>query len=118
MTTRTGQTTNDIPVVAALIAGVGAQVVDDAAYIVFPPTVMLAWLSGLLAIALTAGAARIITRSRTCATVARTGLAVGVVSAGVGLLIGGFGLIAIILAGVTVVAGVAGAVAGRKELTS
>jgi hypothetical protein len=35
------------------------------------------------------------------------------VSAGIGLLIGGLGIIAILLAAITVVAGVAGAVAGR-----
>jgi hypothetical protein len=48
--------------------------------------------------------------------VARTGLAVGAVSAGLSLLIGGFGLLTILLAGITVVAGVAGAVAKRPEL--
>ena len=47
--------------------------------------------------------------------VARTGLAVGATSAVLGLLVGGLGLVAIILAGITVVAGVAGAVVGRPR---
>ena len=44
---------------------------------------------------------------------ARTGLAVGALSAGIGLLLGGLGVLAVLLAGITVVAGVAGAVVGR-----
>jgi hypothetical protein len=102
-----------VPVGAALLAGLGAQLVDDVAYFVLPPTALLAPLSGVLAILLTAGAARFVTRDRTGAGVARTGLAVGAVSAGVGLLLSGLGFLAVVLAGLTVLAGVAGAVAGR-----
>ncbi|GAA5112427.1 hypothetical protein [Pseudonocardia adelaidensis] len=105
--------TSRVPVGAALLAGVGAQLVDDVAYFVLPPTALLAPLSGLVAILLTAAAARVVTRNRTGAAVARTGLAVGAVSAGVGLLVSGLGFLAIVLAGLTVLAGVAGAVAGR-----
>jgi len=105
--------TSRVPVGAVLLAGLGAQLVDDAAYFVLPPTALLAPLSGLIAILLTAAAARFVTRDRTGAAVARTGLAVGVTSAGVGLLVAGLGWVAIVLAGLTVLAGVAGAVAGR-----
>ncbi len=105
--------TSRVPAGAVLIAGIGAQLVDDAAYLILPPVALLAPLSGLLAILLTAGAARYVSRDRTGAAVARTGLAVGAVSAMIGLFVGGLGLVAILLAGVTVVAGVAGAVAGR-----
>jgi hypothetical protein len=105
--------TSRVPVGAALLAGLGAQLVDDVAYFVLPPTALMAPLSGLLAILLTAAAARYVTRDRTGAAVARTGLAVGAVSAGVGLLVSGLGVIAVLLAGLTVLAGVAGAVAGR-----
>lgn len=105
--------TTRVPVGTALIAGAGAQLLDDVAYAVLPPAVLLAPLSGLLAILLTAGAARIVTRGRTGSAVARTGLAVGSASAGIGLLVGGLGVVAILLAAITVVAGVAGAVAGR-----
>jgi len=75
---------------------------------------VLAPVSGLIAILLTAGAARWVTRDRSGATVARTGLAVGAASAGIGLLIGGLGVVMILLAAITVVAGVAGAVVGRE----
>jgi hypothetical protein len=102
-----------VPVGAVLLAGFGAQLVDDAAFLVLPPVAVLAPLSGLIAIILTAVGARIVTRGRTGAAVARTGLAVGAASAVIGLLVGGFGLVAILLAGITVVAGVAGAVVGR-----
>jgi hypothetical protein len=105
--------TSRVPVGAALLAGVGAQFVDDVAYFVLPPTALLAPLSGLLALVLTAAAARFVSRDRTGAGVARTGLAVGAVSAGAGLLVSGLGFLAIVLAGLTVLAGVAGAVAGR-----
>jgi hypothetical protein len=114
----TVQTLSRVPVGAVLIAGVGAQLVDDAAFILLPPLALLAPLSGLLAILLTAGAARYVTRGRTGAVVARTGLAVGVTSAAVGLLVGGFGLVAILLAVVTVVVGVAAAVIGRPTATA
>ena len=105
--------TSRVPVGAVLLAGVGAQLVDDAVYSVLPPVAVLAPLSGLIAVLLTAGAARYVTRGRTGAAVARTGLAVGAVSAGVGLLVAGLGFVAVLLAGLTVLAGVAGAVAGR-----
>jgi hypothetical protein len=106
--------TSRVPVGAALLAGVGAQFVDDVAYFVLPPTVLLAPLGGLLAVLLTAAAARLVSRNRTGAGVARTGLVVGAVSAGVGLLVSGLGFLAVVLAGLTVLAGVAGAVAGRR----
>jgi hypothetical protein len=105
--------TSRVPVGAVLLAGLGAQLVDDAAYFVLPPAAVLAPFSGLLAILLTAGAARYVTRGLTGAAVARTGLALGVTSAAIGLLVGGLGFVTILLAGVTVLAGVAGAVAGR-----
>ena len=105
--------TSHVPVGAVLLAGVGAQLVDDAAYFVLPPTALLAPLSGVLAVLLTAAAARFVTRDRTGAAVARTGLAVGVTSAAIGLLVGGLGFVAVLLAVITVVAGVAGAVVGR-----
>jgi hypothetical protein len=105
--------TSRVPVGAALLAGVGAQFVDDVAFFVLPPTALLAPLSGLLAILLTAAAARYVTRDRTGAGVARTGLVVGAVSAGAGLLVSGIGVLTVLLAGLTVLAGVAGAVAGR-----
>ncbi|MCU1664581.1 MAG: hypothetical protein JWR58_4646 [Pseudonocardia sp.] len=108
--------TSRVPAGAVLLAGLGAQLVDDAVFFVLPPTALLAPLTGLLAILLTAGAARIITRNRTGAVVARTGLAVGLTSAVIGLLVSGLGLVTILLAGVTVLAGVAGAVA-RRGLT-
>jgi len=106
--------TSQVPAGAVLIAGLGAQLVDDLAYLVLPPLALLAPLSGLLAIVLTAGAARYVSRDRTGAGIARTGLAVGLVSAAIGLLIGGLGIIAVLLAGVTVVAGVGAAVVGRR----
>lgn len=112
--------TSQVSVGAVLIAGLGAQLADDAAYLLLPPTALLGPLSGIVAILLTAGAARLVTRNATGATIARTGLAVGAVSAGVGLLIGGLGFVMILLAGLTVVAGVAGAVVGRgvgKEMS-
>ena len=105
--------TSRVPAGAVLLAGIGAQLVDDAAYLILPPAAVLAPFSGLLAILLTAAAARYVSRDRTGAAVARTGLAVGAASAVIGLLVSGLGLVAILLAGVTVVAGVAGAVAGR-----
>ena len=106
--------TSTVPAGAVLIAGLGAQLADDAAYFLLPPIAVLAPVSGLIAILLTAGAARWVTRDRSGATVARTGLAVGAASAGIGLLIGGLGVVMILLAAITVVAGVAGAVVGRE----
>lgn len=106
--------TSRVPVGPVLLAGLGAQLVDDAVFFVLPPAALLAWTSGLVAILLTAGAARIVTRGRSGAVVARTGLAVGALSAIIGLFVGGLGLVAIVLAAVTVVAGVAGAVTGRR----
>ncbi len=100
-----------VPVVPVVAGAVVAQFTDDVVRLLLPfPGV----LSGLLAIALTAGAARVVTRGRVGPVVARTGLAVGVTSAVLGLILGGLGVVAIILAGITVVAGVAGAVVGRR----
>ncbi|OZM77614.1 hypothetical protein CFP66_34730 [Pseudonocardia sp. MH-G8] len=105
--------TSRVPTSAVLLAGLGAQFVDDVAYFVLPPTAVIAPLSGLLAILLTAAAARYVSRNRTGAAVARTGLAIGATSAALGLLAAGLGWLTILLAGLTVLAGVAGAVAGR-----
>lgn len=97
-----------------ILAALGSQLLDDVLFFVLPPTVVLAPLAGALAILLTAGAARAATHGRTGPVVARTGLAVGLTSAAVGLVVGGgIGLVALLLAAITVVAGVAGAVAGR-----
>jgi len=108
-------TTSKVSIGSVLLAGAGAQLVDDAAIAVLPFDAVVGPLSGLIAILLTAGAARLVTRNKQGAAIARTGLAVGAVSAGVGLLIGGLGLVTILLAVVTVVVGVAGAVAGRRQ---
>jgi hypothetical protein len=105
--------TDQVPVSAVLLAGLGAQLADDVLYFLLPPTAVLAPMSGVLAILLTAVAARLVTRGRFGPIVARTGLAVGALSAGIGLLLSGIGVVAVLLAGITVVAGVAGAVAGR-----
>lgn len=104
--------TSQVPVAPVLVAGIGAQLVDDLAFLVLPIG-FLGPLAGIFAILLTAAGARYVTRGATGAAIARTGLAVGVTSALVGLLVGGFGLITIVLAGLTVLAGVVGAVAGR-----
>jgi hypothetical protein len=102
-----------VPVVPVLVAGAAAQLTDDVLFWFLPDVPVL---PALITIALTAGAARLVTRGMHGSAVARTGLAVGAVSAGLSLLIGGFGLLTILLAGITVVAGVAGAVAKRPEL--
>src|ERR1700754_2369130 len=81
--------TSRVHIGAALVAGAAAQFVDDAVYIVLPPAALLAPFSGLIAVLLTAAAARVVTRNRTGAAVARTGLAVGATSAALGLLVGG-----------------------------
>ena len=107
--------TSRIPVGAAVIAGFGAQFADDVAYLLFPPAALLAPLSAVLAVVLTAGAARLATRRLDGPVAARAGLAVGVVSAGLGLVVAGFGVLALLLAGLTVLAGVAGAVVGRRR---
>lgn len=108
-------TTSKVSAGAVVLAGLGAQLVDDAAFAVLPPLALLAPFAGLIAILLTAGAARFVTRDKAGAAIARTGLAVGGVSAVVGLVIGGLGIVTILLAVVTVIAGVAGAVAGRRK---
>ena len=101
-------TSSKVPVVpvaaGAVVAQLGAAVIG--LMLPFP---------ALLAIVLTAGAARVATRGRVGPVVARTGLAVGAASAVLGLVLSGLGLVAIILAGITVVAGVAGAVVGRPR---
>jgi hypothetical protein len=104
--------TSKVPVAPVVVGAVVAQFADDVVHALLPLP-FLGALSGLIAILLTAGAARVASRGRTGAVVARTGLAVGVTSATLGLLVGGLGLVAILLAGITVMAGVAGAVAGR-----
>ncbi|MBW0116249.1 hypothetical protein [Pseudonocardia abyssalis] len=112
-------TSSQIPVVPVAVAAVGAQLVDNVAIFLIPPTAfVLGPLAGLLAIALTAAGARAVTRGRSGPVIARTGLAVGAGSAFLGLLVGGLGFVALLLAGVTVLAGVAGAVAGRGPTAS
>lgn len=111
--------TSKIPAGPVAVAAVGAQLVDDVVFFLVPPAALvLGPLAGLLAIALTAAGARAVTRGRTGPVVARTGLALGLASAGIGLLVGGLGLVTLLLAGITVLAGVAGAVAGRGLTTS
>jgi hypothetical protein len=105
-------TSSKVPVVPVVAGAVVAQFADDAIGLLIP---FPGFLAGLLAIALTAGAARVATRGRVGPVVARTGLALGAASAVLGLILGGLGLVAIILAGITVVAGVAGAVVGRPR---
>jgi hypothetical protein len=105
-------TTSKVPVVPVVAGAIVAQFADDVVHALLPLP-FLGALAGLIAIVLTAGAARVATRNRTGAVVARTGLALGVTSALLGLLVGGLGIVAILLAGITVVAGVAGAVAFR-----
>jgi len=118
--------TTAVPVGAVIVSGIVAQLADDAAFFLLPPLGVVGWLSGVIAILLTAGAARFVTRGgigsaalrlrgdEHVGAVARTGLAIGLTSAVIGLLVGGLGIVAILLAGITVVAGVAGAVAGRR----
>lgn len=109
--------TSQVSAAPVLVAGIAAQLVDDLAFLVLPIG-FLGPLAGVFAILLTAAGARYVTRNARGAAIARTGLAVGLTSAAVGVLIGGFGLIAIVLAGLTVLAGVAGAVAGRGVTAS
>ncbi|MBW0092258.1 hypothetical protein I4I73_19035 [Pseudonocardia sp. KRD-184] len=107
-------TSSSVPVAPVLATAVGAQVLDDALFFLVPPSALLLGpLAGLIAIGLTVAGARMVTRGRRGPVVARTGLVVGLASAGIGLLIGGLGLVTLLLAGITVLAGVAGAVAGR-----
>lgn len=106
-------TSSHVPAAPVLVSALGAQLLDNALFFLVPPAAVFAPFAGLLAILLTAGAARAITSGRSGPVVARTGLVVGLASAGIGLIVGGLGLVAILLAGVTVLAGVAGAVVGR-----
>lgn len=106
--------TTRVAAVPVLLAGLGAQLADDAVHLVFPMAdFVMSPLSGVLAILLTAVGARVLTQGRTGSVVARTGLAVGLTSAAIGLIVGGLGIIAILLGVVTVVVGVGAAVAGR-----
>jgi hypothetical protein len=107
-------TTTKVPVGAVLLAGIGAQFVDDIAFALLPPLALAAPFTGVIAVVLTALGARYASRDRTGAGIARTGLAVGVASAGIGLIVGGLGFWAVVFAVLTMVAGVAGAVAGRR----
>ena len=110
--------TSQVPAGPVVIAALGTQLVDDAVLVLVPATAVLSPFAGLLAILLTAGAARALTAGRTGPVVARTGLVVGLASAGVGLVVGGLGWVALLLAGITVLAGVAGAGAGRGPAAS
>lgn len=97
-----------VPVVPVLATALGAQVADDLLFLV-PPLGLLGPLAGISAILLTVVAARVLTRGVTGPAALRTGLAVGGASALIGLVIGGLGLVTVLLAGLTVLAGVAGA---------
>ncbi|MCF7553250.1 hypothetical protein [Pseudonocardia sp. WMMC193] len=97
-----------VPVLPVAAAGVGAQVAGALLLAVLPA---VPGVGAVLALA-----AKIATRRLDGAAVPRAGLAIGAVSAGVGLLLSGFGLVTILLAGITVVAGVGGAVLGRPEV--
>lgn len=108
-------TSSTVPTGPVLVAAVGSQLLDNALFFLVPPAAVLTPFAGLFAILLTAGAARAVTSGRSGAVLARTGLVVGIASAAVGLIVGGgLGIVALLLAGVTVVAGVAGAVIGRR----
>lgn len=103
-----------VPATPVLVsAGVSQFLPGLLVWIVPGASLFLAPGVGLLAVLLTAGAARVSTTKLHGPAVARTGLAIGVASAGLGLLLGGFGIVALLLAGITIVAGVAGAVVGR-----
>ena len=104
-----------VPVVPVVVGALVAQFADDAVHLVLPLP-FLGPLGLLTAVLLTAGAARVITRRRTGAVVARTGLAVGLTSAAIAVVVGGVGLLALLLGGLTVAAGVAGAVERRAAL--
>lgn len=104
-----------VPVVPVVLAAVASQFVDDLAYVVLPPAAIIAPVSGIIAIVLTAIGARIVTRNLTGPAIARTGLAVGAVSAGIGMLVAGFGWVAMVVATLTLIAGVAGAVVKRPR---
>lgn len=114
MTTLQNATTR-VPVVPVVVAAVASQFVDDLVYLVFPPASLIAPASAFIAVLLTALGARIVTRKLSGVSVARAGLAVGALSAGIGLLVSGVGWLAMVLATLTLIAGVAGAVVGRKN---
>jgi hypothetical protein len=103
-----------VPVAPVVAGALVAQFADDLVRLVLPLP-FLGALSGVIAILLTAGAARLASRGLPRHVAARTGLAVGVTSAVLGLIVGGLGIVAIVLAGITVAAGVAGAVLGRRD---
>jgi hypothetical protein len=102
-----------VPVLPVLAAGVGAQLADDVLFAVLPS---FPGAGAIVAIGLTALVAKLVTGKLAGPAVPRTGLAIGVVSALLGLWISGLGLVAILVAGITVVAGVGGAVLGRPEV--
>ncbi|GAA2875396.1 hypothetical protein GCM10010472_36120 [Pseudonocardia halophobica] len=102
-----------VPVLPVVAAGVAGQLADDLLFVFLPS---FPGAAAILAIVLTAGAARLVTAKLHGAAVPRAGLAVGAVSAGVGLLLSGLGLVSIIVAGLTVLAGVGGAILGRPEV--
>ena len=110
-------TATKVPVGAVLLAGIGAQFVDDVAFAALPPLALAAPFTGILAVVLTALAARYVSRDRTGAAIARTGLAVGVTSATIGMIVGGLGFWVFVFAVLSMAAGVAGAVAGRRPST-
>jgi hypothetical protein len=102
-----------VPVLPVVAAGVAGQLADHLLFVFVPS---FPGAAAILSIVLTAGAARLVTAKLQGAAVPRAGLAVGAVSAGVGLLMSGLGLVSIIVAGLTVLAGVGGAILGRPEV--
>ncbi|WP_181781234.1 hypothetical protein [Pseudonocardia pini] len=102
-----------VPVLPVVAAGVGAQLADDLLFVFLPA---FPGAAAILAIGLTAVAARMVTGRLQGSAVPRAGLALGAVSALLGLWISGLGLVAILVAGITVVAGVGGAVLGRPDV--
>ena len=102
-----------VPVLPVVAAGVGAQLLDDLLFVFLPS---LPGAAAIVAIGFTALAAKLVTRNLHGQAVPRAGLAIGAVSAALGLWISGLGLVAILVAGITVLAGVGGAVLGRPEV--
>lgn len=97
-----------------VLVGVAAQFADNAAVALIPGAGLVpdpVYL--VVAILLTALGGRLLSRGMAGSDAARVGLAVGAVSGGLGLLFGSWGVLGLVIAGLTVLAGVAGAVARR-----
>jgi hypothetical protein len=105
--------TSRVPVLPVVAAGVAGQLADDLLFVFVPS---FPGAAAILSVLLTGVAAKLLTARLQGSAVARAGLAVGAVSAAVGLLLSGLGLVTIIVAGLTVLAGVGGAIVGRPEI--